>query len=71
LAEEQKLKTRDDVVNPAEDDHVCSSELLKVIRVLRVLNVEYCGGLRIPRLDVRSDQIPTCGTDTAEQVARV
>jgi hypothetical protein len=30
-----EFKTRDDVVNPAQDDQAYSGELLRVLRVLR------------------------------------
>jgi hypothetical protein len=37
LAKKRQVKTRDDVVNLAQDDQACSGELLRMPGVLRVL----------------------------------
>jgi hypothetical protein len=37
LAKKREFKTRDDVVNLAQGDQACSGELLKVLKVLKVL----------------------------------
>jgi hypothetical protein len=50
LAKKREIKTRDDVINLAQDDQAYSSELLRVLRVLRLLRrVE--GETRIIRAD--------------------
>jgi hypothetical protein len=37
LVKKREVKTRDDIVNLAQDARACSGELLRVLRVLRVL----------------------------------
>jgi hypothetical protein len=37
LVKKQEVKTRDDMVNLAQDAQACSGELLRVLRVLRLL----------------------------------